>query len=56
MAIRNMPAGRQVKEAILKQNPTAKIDAMELDVSSIASVNSFVSDYKSSGLPLNILM
>ncbi|MFS7949636.1 putative very-long-chain 3-oxoacyl-CoA reductase [Helianthus anomalus] len=56
MAIRNMPAGREVKEAILKQNPTAKIDAMELDVSSVASVNSFVSDYKSSGLPLNILI
>ncbi|MFS8029721.1 putative very-long-chain 3-oxoacyl-CoA reductase [Helianthus anomalus] len=50
MAIRNMPAGREVKEAILKQNPTAKIDAMELDVSSIASVNSFVSYYKSSGI------
>ncbi|KAD6796449.1 hypothetical protein E3N88_07345 [Mikania micrantha] len=56
MAIRNMSAGRKVKEAILKQNPTAKIDAMELDVSSIASVNKFASDYKSLGLPLNILI
>ncbi|XP_071710243.1 short-chain dehydrogenase TIC 32, chloroplastic-like [Rutidosis leptorrhynchoides] len=56
MAIRNMSAGKDVKEAILKQNPSAKIDAMELDVSSIASVNNFASDYKSSGLPLNILI
>ncbi|KAK1441473.1 hypothetical protein QVD17_07387 [Tagetes erecta] len=56
MAIRNMSAGTMVKEAILKQNPTAKIDAMELDVSSIASVNKFVADYKSSGLPLNVLI
>lgn len=56
MAIRNVSAGREVKEAILKQNPYAKIDAMELDVSSIASVNSFVMDFKASGFPLNILM
>ncbi|KAI3808153.1 hypothetical protein L1987_24099 [Smallanthus sonchifolius] len=50
MAIRNISAGRAMKEAILKQNPTAKIDAMELDVSSIASVNNFASEYKSSGI------
>ncbi|XP_076899258.1 short-chain dehydrogenase TIC 32, chloroplastic-like isoform X1 [Bidens hawaiensis] len=56
MAIRNLSAGKAVKEAILKQNPTAKIDAMELDVSPIASINSFASDYKSSGLPLNLLI
>ncbi|KAI3508314.1 hypothetical protein L1887_23320 [Cichorium endivia] len=56
MAVRNMSAGRQVKESILKQNPTAKIDAMELDVSSIASVNNFASNFKSSGLPLNLLI
>jgi hypothetical protein len=30
MAIRNMAAGKEVKEAILKQNPTAKIDAMSV--------------------------
>ncbi|GJR60329.1 short-chain dehydrogenase TIC 32, chloroplastic-like protein [Tanacetum coccineum] len=56
MAIRNVSAGREVKEAILKQNPTANIDAMELDVSSLASVNSFVTDFKASGFPLNILI
>ncbi|KAI3680316.1 hypothetical protein L2E82_50416 [Cichorium intybus] len=56
MAVRNMSAGLEVKESILKQNPTAKIDAMELDVSSIASVNNFASNFKSSGLPLNLLI
>ncbi|KAK9070380.1 hypothetical protein SSX86_010782 [Deinandra increscens subsp. villosa] len=56
MAIRNMSAGREVKEAIMKQNPTAKIDTMELDVSSISSINNFASNYKSSGLPLNLLI
>ncbi|XP_024969927.1 short-chain dehydrogenase TIC 32, chloroplastic-like [Cynara cardunculus var. scolymus] len=56
MAIRNMSAGREAREAILKQNPTAKVDAMELDLSSIASINNFASDFKSSGLPLNVLI
>ncbi|KAI3734848.1 hypothetical protein L6452_14328 [Arctium lappa] len=55
MAVRNMSAGKEVNEAILKQNPTAKVDAMELDLSSIASIKNFESDFKSSGLPLNIL-
>ncbi|KAL4557054.1 hypothetical protein LXL04_035224 [Taraxacum kok-saghyz] len=56
MAVRNMSAVKAVKESILKQNPTAKVDAMELDLSSIASVNNFASDFKSSGLPLNLLI
>lgn len=51
-----MAAGKDVKEAIVKQVPAAKIDAMELDVSSFSSVKKFASDFKSSGLPLNILM
>ena len=56
MGVRNMTAGREVKETIVKQNPNAKIDAMELDLSSMASVRKFAADFKSSGLPLNILM
>lgn len=56
MAIRNMDAGRKVKEAILKEIPTAKIDVMELDLSSLASVRKFASEYQSLGLPLNLLM
>ena len=56
MAVRNLDAGRNVKEEIIKQIPSAKINAMELDLSSMASVRKFASDYNSSGLPLNILM
>ncbi|KAL6320680.1 hypothetical protein AAG906_008680 [Vitis piasezkii] len=56
MAARNMAAGREVKEAIAKEIPTAKIDAMELDLSSMASVRKFASEFSSSGLPLNLLI
>ncbi|VVA36550.1 PREDICTED: short-chain dehydrogenase, partial [Prunus dulcis] len=37
MAVRNKDAGTNVKEAILKEIPGAKIDVMELDLSSLAS-------------------
>ncbi|WKA07266.1 hypothetical protein VitviT2T_025114 [Vitis vinifera] len=56
MGVRNMSAGKEVKEAIVKEIPTAKVDAMELDLSSMASVRKFASEYNSSGLPLNILI
>lgn len=56
MAVRNVSSGRDVKETILKEMPTAKIDVMELDLSSLAAVRKFASEYKSSGLPLNLLM
>ena len=56
MAVRNMVSAEAVKETIVKEIPTAKVDAMELDLSSMASVRKFAADYNSSGLPLNILM
>ncbi|XP_057774345.1 short-chain dehydrogenase TIC 32, chloroplastic-like isoform X2 [Salvia miltiorrhiza] len=56
MGIRNMGAGERVKEGIIKENPAAKIDAIELDLSSMKSVRSFASEFTSSGLPLNILI
>ncbi|GAV83876.1 adh_short domain-containing protein [Cephalotus follicularis] len=56
MAVRNVDAANKVKEAILKEVPTAKIDVMELDLSSMASVRNFASEYNSLGLPLNILI
>ncbi|KAJ7969917.1 short-chain dehydrogenase TIC 32, chloroplastic-like [Quillaja saponaria] len=40
LAIRDMAAVRGIKETIIRENPTAKINAMELDLS----------------LPLNILV
>ncbi|KAL3609896.1 hypothetical protein D5086_000916 [Populus alba] len=56
MAMRNLDAGRNGKEAMLKEIPRAKIDFMELDLSSMASVRNFASEYTSLGLPLNILI
>ena len=56
MAVRNLPAGRDVKEAIVKEIPSAKVDVMELDLSSMASVRKFASEFNSLDLPLNILM
>ncbi|PIA49343.1 hypothetical protein AQUCO_01300283v1 [Aquilegia coerulea] len=56
MGVRNMVAGVKVKEAIVKDNPAAKVDVMELDLGSMASVKKFASEYKSTGLALNILI
>jgi len=56
MGIRNMAAGGEIKETILRDNPTAKIDMMELDLSSLESVRKFAAQFKSCGLPLNILV
>ncbi|OMO58615.1 Short-chain dehydrogenase/reductase SDR [Corchorus olitorius] len=56
MAVRNVEAGKNAKEAILKEIADAKIDVMELDLSSMASVRKFVSNYQSSSLPLNLLI
>uniref|UniRef100_A0A5B7BUW9 Short-chain dehydrogenase TIC 32 n=1 Tax=Davidia involucrata TaxID=16924 RepID=A0A5B7BUW9_DAVIN len=56
MGVRNMAAGKEVKEAIVKEIPAAKVDAMELDLSSMASVRKFASDFTSSRLPLNLLI
>lgn len=56
MGVRNLVAGQNVREAILKDIPIAKVDVMELDLSSMASVRKFASNFNSSNLPLNILM
>ncbi|XP_058181955.1 short-chain dehydrogenase TIC 32, chloroplastic-like [Rhododendron vialii] len=56
MGVRNMAFGKEAKEAIVKEIPTAKIEAMELDLSSSASVRKFASEFNSLGLPLNLLI
>ncbi|KAK2980679.1 hypothetical protein RJ640_020200, partial [Escallonia rubra] len=56
MAVRNMDAGRKIKEAIVKEIPNAKIDVMELDLSSMASIRNFALNFNSSDLPLNLLI
>jgi WW domain-containing oxidoreductase len=52
MAVLNVSAGLAAKEAILTQVPGAKVDVLELDLSSKASVRTF----ECLNLPLNILM
>lgn len=56
MAVRNLSAGNSAKEAIAKEIPTAKVDVLELDLTSMASVRKFASEFSSLNLPLNILM
>ncbi|KAJ6712486.1 putative proteinD(P)-BINDING ROSSMANN-FOLD PROTEIN [Salix purpurea] len=56
MAVRNVDSGKKVKEEILKEIPNAKIDVMQLDLSSMESVRKFVSEFISLGLPLNLLI
>ncbi|XP_074556324.1 short-chain dehydrogenase TIC 32, chloroplastic-like [Curcuma longa] len=56
MAVRNMSAGATVKEEIVKEVPSSKVDVMELDLSSMASVRKFASEFNALNLPLNILI
>ncbi|MFS8003477.1 putative very-long-chain 3-oxoacyl-CoA reductase [Helianthus anomalus] len=56
MAVRNTEKATQVKETILKDIPNAKVDIMELDLSSMASVRDFAAKYQSSGLPIHVLI
>lgn len=56
MGVIDMIGAKTVKEAILKEVPTAKVDVMELDLSSMTSIRNFASKFNSYGLSLNILM
>ncbi|KAL6007096.1 hypothetical protein ACLOJK_032592 [Asimina triloba] len=53
---RDLKRGEELRERIQKENPTAEIILLELDLSSFASVQRFCSTFLSLGLPLNILM
>ncbi|PWZ54716.1 Short-chain dehydrogenase TIC 32, chloroplastic [Zea mays] len=56
MAVRNVSAGLDAREAIVAKIPVARIDVLELDLSSVASVRRFASNFDSLNLPLNILI
>ncbi|RLN19939.1 hypothetical protein C2845_PM02G20850 [Panicum miliaceum] len=56
MAVRNVSAGVAAKEAIAAKIPGARMDVLELDLSSMASVRRFASEFESLNLPLNILI
>ncbi|CAN6480694.1 unnamed protein product [Victoria cruziana] len=53
---RNVKAAEETKSRIVGEIPGAEIIVMALDLSSIASVRSFVSEFERLGLPLNILI
>ncbi|KAF3795673.1 Short-chain dehydrogenase [Nymphaea thermarum] len=53
---RNVKAAEETKSRILEEFPGAEIIVMALDLSSMASVRSFVSDFERLGLPVNILI
>ncbi|KAK9147473.1 hypothetical protein Scep_006230 [Stephania cephalantha] len=52
----NFAAAMNVKAAIVKKLPDAKVDVLELDLSSMASIREFVREFHSLNLPLNILI
>ncbi|KAL2605120.1 hypothetical protein AAZX31_09G124100 [Glycine max] len=56
MGVIDMIGAKTIKEAILKEIPIAKVDVMELDLSSMTSIRNFASNFNSSGLSLNILI
>lgn len=56
MGVRNVNAGKKLKDELLQAIPYARIDVMEIDLNSLDSVRKFATQYISSALPLNILM
>ncbi|KAL6604036.1 hypothetical protein ACP70R_044397 [Stipagrostis hirtigluma subsp. patula] len=56
MGVRNLSAGARKREEIVREVPAAKIDILEIDLSSLSSVRRFVDSFHTLGLPLNILI
>ncbi|XP_010558313.1 PREDICTED: short-chain dehydrogenase TIC 32, chloroplastic [Tarenaya hassleriana] len=53
---RNMGAAEAAKTEILKHNSSARVHVLKLDLSSLASITSFVRDFDSLSLPLHLLI
>lgn len=53
---RSLKAAEDTKARIMSECPGAEIAIMSLDLSSLRSVQIFVSEFESLGLPLNLLM
>jgi len=56
IAARNTEAASEARKTILEKNPTARIDVLKLDLSSLKSVRTFVDQFNSMKLPLNVLI
>ncbi|XP_031476657.1 short-chain dehydrogenase TIC 32 B, chloroplastic-like isoform X2 [Nymphaea colorata] len=53
---RNVKAAEETRSRIREETPSAEVIVMSLDLSSMASVRSFVAEFERLGLPLNILI
>jgi short-subunit dehydrogenase len=53
---RDMKKAMKVREKIQQESPNAEVILLEIDLSSLASVKRFCSDFLALDLPLNILM
>ncbi|XWS50909.1 hypothetical protein CRYUN_Cryun12cG0131200 [Craigia yunnanensis] len=53
---RDLKKAAELKEGIQKENPNAEIMLSEIDLSSLASVKRFCTEFLTIGLPLNILI
>eukprot|EP00246_Nothoceros_aenigmaticus_P018122 TRINITY_DN9376_c0_g1_i1.p1 TRINITY_DN9376_c0_g1~~TRINITY_DN9376_c0_g1_i1.p1 ORF type:complete len:149 (-),score=14.02 TRINITY_DN9376_c0_g1_i1:74-520(-) len=56
IAARNTQAAERVKDEIIRATPHAKVEVLELDLSSLASVKRCADQFLASGYPLNLLM
>ncbi|XP_042512024.1 short-chain dehydrogenase TIC 32 B, chloroplastic-like [Macadamia integrifolia] len=53
---RNMEAANEAKQLILKDNKSARVDVLKLDLCSMKSVRAFANDFNALQVPLNILI
>ncbi|XP_043694165.1 short-chain dehydrogenase TIC 32 B, chloroplastic-like [Telopea speciosissima] len=53
---RNLEAANEAKQLILKDNNSARVDVLKLDLCSMKSVRAFVNDFNALQLPLNLLI
>ncbi|XP_074568262.1 short-chain dehydrogenase TIC 32 B, chloroplastic-like [Curcuma longa] len=56
IAARNMDAANAAKKLILQTSPSARVDILKLDLSSLKSVRAFADEFLSMNLPLHILI
>eukprot|EP00897_Mesotaenium_endlicherianum_P009281 jgi/Mesen1/8381/ME000468S07817 len=56
MPVRNVAAGEEAKTKIKAANPNAKVEVMQMDLSSLSSVRQFSKDFLAKDLPLNLLI
>ncbi|XP_010253253.1 PREDICTED: short-chain dehydrogenase TIC 32, chloroplastic isoform X2 [Nelumbo nucifera] len=53
---RNVEAAKEAKELILKDNASARVEVLQLDLCSMKSVRAFVDSFNALNLPLNMLI